>query len=99
MYFHSVGNDAMLSFFISQAMGFLLYPLLGWLADVYFTRYKFVLFSFILMIVSSFLVIFPTALFLAFNHLRILFLPGAIAIICCIVSMGLFESTAIREAR
>ena len=42
--YHTVGRDGTLFFLVGQAMAYLLYPLLGWLADVYFTRYKFVLF-------------------------------------------------------
>ena len=96
IYFHSVGNDLMLSFLISQAMGFLFYPLLGCLADVYFTRYKFILFSFIIIIVATIIMIIPTALYFQFNSIRILYIPGAIAVIGCITAMGLFESTAIQ---
>ena len=47
--FHLVNNDGVLAFLISESVAYLLYPLLGWLADAYFTRYKFVLFSFITM--------------------------------------------------
>ena len=43
--YHTVAHDGTLVYLLSQAVAYLLYPLLGWLADVYFTRYKFVLLS------------------------------------------------------
>ena len=39
-FYHTIHKDATLSFLASQSLAYLLYPLLGWLADVYFTRYK-----------------------------------------------------------
>ena len=43
--YHTVGIDASLTYLVSQGLAYLLYPMLRWLADVYLTRYKFVLFS------------------------------------------------------
>ena len=42
-----------LSFLVGQAVAYLLYPLLAWLPDIYFIRYKFVLISFITMIATT----------------------------------------------
>ena len=39
VFFHTVNEDGALTYFLSQAVAYLLYSLLGWLADVYFTRY------------------------------------------------------------
>ena len=93
-FFHTVYNDGMLAFLISQSVAYLLYPLLGWLADVYFTRYKFALFSFITMIVSTVLMSASTVLFLRFFHYRSLFFLGGVCLVIGLIAMGLFESTA-----
>ena len=52
-FYHTAHLSGVLTVLASQAVGYLFYPLLGWLADVYFTRYKFILFSFITMIVTT----------------------------------------------
>ena len=94
--FHTINNDGVLALLISQSVAYLLYPLLGWLADVYFTRYKFVLFSFIIMIVSSILLSAVAAVFLNFIHERGIFILGGLAIFTSLIAMGLFESTAVQ---
>ena len=53
VFFHIASIDGTLTYFLSQGVAYLLYPLLGWLADVCITRYKFVLFSFITVIVAT----------------------------------------------
>ena len=93
-FFHTVNKDGMLAFLISQSVAYLLYPLLGWLADVYFTRYKFALFSFIMMIVSTVLMSAAAALFLNFNHYRSIFILSGVSLVIGLIAMGLFESTA-----
>ena len=95
-FFHTSKPDGNFAFMVSQAMGYLLYPLLGWLADVYFTRYKFVLFSFITMTVSSVVLCAAAALFLSFIHIRSIFILGGVSLIIGLIAMGLFESTAIQ---
>ena len=96
-FFHTVNKDGTLAYFISQAVAYLLYPLLGWLADVYFTRYKFILSSFITMIVGTVFMILTAALFIAFNNARaVLFILGGLSLNICLIGMGLFESTAIQ---
>ena len=94
IFFHTVNKDGVLAFLISKSVAYLLYPLLGWLADVYFTRYKFVLFSFITMIVSTVLLSVAAALFLSFIYDRGIFLFSGIALSFGLIAMGLFESTA-----
>ena len=47
VFFHTFRRDGEVIYQVSQAVAYLLYPLLGWIADVYFTRYKFVIASFI----------------------------------------------------
>ena len=38
----AVGRDGIIESLVSQAVAYLLYPFVGWLADVHFTRYKFI---------------------------------------------------------
>ena len=94
--YHTVGLDAAVVFLVSQAVAYLLYPLLGWLADVYFTRYKFIAFSFVLMIVTSLLLIGTASLFINFTAARLLYLLAGVSLIIGLVGMGAFESTAIQ---
>ena len=97
IFFHTVNKDGTLAYFVSQSVAYLLYPLLGWLADVYFTRYKFILASFITMIVGTVLMIATASLFIAFNNARAaLFLVGGLSLNVVLVGIGLFESTAIQ---
>ena len=42
---------------IIQEIAFLLYPVLGWIADVYISRYKMIKLSFILILLSSLLML------------------------------------------
>ena len=80
-----------------MAVSYLLYPLLGWMADVCFTRYRFVLFSFITTILSSILGIIASALVLKFPEHRLsLYYIGGLVIVIGLIAIGLFESTAIQ---
>ena len=65
--------------------------MLGWLADVYFSRYKFVLISFIVTIV---LTVISSVLFMYDGHSCSNRL--AKGVIICLAGIGLFESTAIQ---
>ena len=51
--YHTAGKISTMIYLILQGVVYLLYPFLGWLSDVYITRYRSVLFSFIIMIVGS----------------------------------------------
>ena len=44
---------ARVCFALSHGMAFLLYPLLGWLSDVYFIRYKVIRLAFIVMTIAG----------------------------------------------
>ena len=94
--YHTVAHDGTLVYLLSQAVAYLLYPLLGWLADVYFTRYKFVLFSFIATIVATLLTLITAVLFLYFHEYRELMVLGGTGVAIGLVGIGLFESTAIQ---
>ena len=41
VYFHMLPHLPSVFLLVSQGSAYLLYPLLGWLADVHFTRYNF----------------------------------------------------------
>ena len=64
--YHVFGLTGTTIIFGCKAVTYLLYPLLGWMADVCFTRYKFVLFSFIAMILCSIPVAIESGLSLRF---------------------------------
>ena len=94
--YHTVAHDGTLVYLLSQAVTYLLYPLLGWLADVYFTRYKFVLLSFIATIVATLLTLITSVVFMLHNEYRGLFYLGGIGVAIGLIGIGLFESTAIQ---
>ena len=95
-FYHAVDKDGTFAFLASQSLAYLLYPLLGWLADVYFTRHKFILYSFITMIIATLLMITAVALFLKFTEDRMLFIFAGLSISVGLIGIGLFESTAIQ---
>ena len=90
-------------FALTHGMGFLLYPLLGWLSDVYFTRYKVIRLAFVVMsIVGSacFILSFAVVLDINLVHdsvsrilLSILAIP---AILSMLLSLSLFKANAIQ---
>ena len=92
-----VAKGGTIIYFSCKAVSYLLYPLLGWMADVCFTRYKFVLFSFIATILGSTLGIVTSALILEFPEYRLsLFYLAGLVIVIALIAIGLFESTAIQ---
>ena len=94
---HTVSQNALVLFTVSQAVSYLLCPLLGWMADVYFTRYKFVLSSFITMILGSVVMAIAAVSIMMFPQIRsVLYSIPALTIIICLIGIGLFESTAIQ---
>ena len=95
-FYHTIDQKGTLVYLVIQAIAYLLYPLLGWLADVYFSRFKFVLFSFIAFIGVTLLAIITSVLFLYYNEYEGLFVLGAIAAVFGLIGIGLFESTAIQ---
>ena len=97
IFLYRVSQNGFLIFFSCTAVSYLLYPLLGWMADVCFTRFKFLLFSFITTILGSILGIITSALILQFPEHRLsLYYIGGLAIVIGLIAMGLFESTAIQ---
>ena len=95
--FHALGRNGAIILSCCKALSYLLYPLLGWMADVRFTRYKFVLFSFIASIIGSILAITASALVITFPQERLLlYYPAGLLVIIFLIAIGLFESTAIQ---
>ena len=94
---------ARLSFALSHGMAFLLYPLLGWLSDVYSTRYKVIRLAFIVMTIAGIAgVILALAVVMDINliHeplssilLSMLAIPGILSVLLC---LGFFKANAIQ---
>ena len=95
-FYHTVGSDGTLSFLVGQAVAYLLYPLLGWLADVYFTRYKFVLMSFITMIATTVVMATTVSLFMKYTDARQLYFVEGLTLLTGLIGLGFFKSTAIQ---
>ena len=95
IFYHTADQDATTIYLVSLVIAYLLYPLLGWMADVYFTRYSFVRASFISTIAAMGLLIMSGILFLTSPE-RLYFLLSGFSIIICLIGLGLFESTAIQ---
>ena len=96
IYYHLSKLDGTLIFLVSQTLAYLLYPLLGWLADVYFSRYKLVLLSSLTMIAGTLLMMATAAMLLAFPQMRSLFLVAGLSVIVVVLGIGLLESTVIQ---
>ena len=95
--FHTTENTGIILLLSCKAVSYLLYPLLGWMADVCFTRYKFVLFSFIAMILASILAILSSVFSIIFPQYHFyLYYPLGFSVIIALIGIGLFESTAIQ---
>ena len=90
-------------FALSHGMGFVLYPLLGWLSDVYFTRYKVIRLAFIIMSIVGIvgtIVGLAIVLDIGLVHspisstiLAIFAFPG---ILSALLSLGLYKANAIQ---
>ena len=91
-------------FAVSQAVSYILYPLLGWLSDAYVSRYKVIRLTFIIMIIA-FLVAAFFAIAIAYDPgplyenkvtttiLLVLIIPWILSVM---LSLGLFEANAIQ---
>ena len=88
---------------VTHAVAYFLYPLLGWLSDVYFTRYKVIRLAFIIMILASLDCVLATLVVvldisLAYDKVALITImvvatPGVLAML---LSLGLFEANAIQ---
>ena len=90
--YHTVNDDGTLAYMVSQSVAYLLYPLLGWLADVYFSRYKLVLVSFITMMVATILMIITVSIFMSFPKTRTFYISRGLSLLISLIGFELFES-------
>ena len=89
---------------VTQAIAYLFYPLLGWLSDIYFTRYKVIRLAFIIVIITySVAVVCTLAIALDVNITYyktitaiILIIMGIPSFLFMLLSLGMFEANAIQ---
>ena len=93
--YHTAGPTGSMLYLILQGVIYLLFPLLGWITDVYITRYRLVLFSFFLMIVGAVPMILACIVFIT-QHSFYIYYIGMFSIIISLFGLGLFQSTAIQ---
>ena len=91
---------------MSQAISYFLYPLLGWVSDVYFTRYKVLRLAFIVIASATVILVIvvtlvgnacnvnPKFLYSTYNILLVIAVVSMI--ILCLAGQGLFEANAIQ---
>ena len=98
VYFHVQQNIASVILLVSQGSAYLLYPLLGWLADVHFTRYKFVRTAFVLLLIgcTSLVIVVVSNLLLHEQYMYLLYAIGGIFMMLCLFALGMFEATAVQ---
>ena len=97
IYYHAMKRTPSVLLLVSQGLAYLLYPLLGWLADVRFTRYKFVRSSFVLMLIGCcVLVPFIIVNLLAHGQYIELYVVGGLSLVACLFALGMFEATAVQ---
>ena len=88
---------------VTKAIAYLLYPLLGWLSDVYFTRYKVIKLAFIIMTLAAFggfIVTLSVLLDINIVHHEtetiIVMVLITVGFLSVLLSLGLFEANAIQ---
>ena len=103
-FYHSAPLVAAIGFSVAQAIAYFMYPLLGWVSDVYFTRYKVLRFAFIIFSTTSTIIVILSS-FVGLregpcNDNNGFFIPLVFAaeglIIACLAGQGLFEANAIQ---
>ena len=97
--YHTAGSDKILYNSVGQAIAYLLYPLLGWLSDVYFTRYKVIRLAFIIVTVAAAIAtvaaIILVVLYVPYRNLGVV-MATILALIIALLGLGLFEANAIQ---
>ena len=97
VYFHALPPLPSVFVLVNQGLAYLLYPLLGWLADVYFTRYKFVRTAFVLTILGcSVFALIILAILLTHGKYFELYAAGGIFLMTYLLALGMFEATAVQ---
>ena len=76
---------------------YLLYPVCGWIADVYVSNFKMIKFSIVLMFTSSVLML-VTGILMYFTHLETstLNVSGVVSVVTDITGLGMYEANAIQ---
>ena len=93
VYFHALPH--LLS--VVLLLAYLLYPLLGWLADVYLSRYKFVRTAFVLTILGcSVFALIILAILLTHGKYFELYAVKGIFLMTYLFALGMFEPTAVQ---
>ena len=100
----SLDPTTKLCFAVTHAVAYLLYPLLGWLSDVYFTRYKVIRLAFIVMYVAATVITgIATACVLDVhitttdnNKFTTMLLLGLPSLLLGVLSLGSFEANVIQ---
>ena len=101
-FYHSAPLAAAIGFSVSQAIAYFMYPLLGWISDVYFTRYKVLRLAFIIIASTTVILAIVVGLGESACNLRhtSIYIPLVIAaesmIIVCLAGLGLFEANTIQ---
>ena len=97
VFFHTFPHFPSVFLLVSQGLTYLFYPLLGWLADVHFTRYKFVRTAFVLTILGySVFPLIAFAILLTHGKYFELYAVGGIFLMAYLFALGMFESTAVQ---
>ena len=100
-FFSTAKSQLELYFSVSQVVAYLLYPLLGWLSDTYFTRYKVIRLAFIVVSATMAIFLVSDIVYISYNVYD--FLTGVIAILVIVpvilftlISLGMFEANIIQ---
>ena len=100
--YHTVKSKLELYFSVSQVVAYLLYPLLGWLSDAYFTRYKVIRLAFIILSATNAIFLVSDIVYISYNVFDFLIawviailvvVPG---ILFTLISLGMFEANIIQ---
>ena len=105
LFYHSAPPQLAFGFFASKVVAYLLYPLLGWISDVYFTRYNVLRLAFTIFIAGSTILTIVTSVGLSENvcdlkkqksFMAVIVDVGIGSLIMCLAGLGLFEANAIQ---
>ena len=81
---------------LSKGMSYLLYPLCGWIAEVFFTKFRMIKWSFIVMLISSIMMSISGILFIVTTKA---FVFTSCVLVCIVIGplgLGIYEANAIQ---
>ena len=90
----------LVSYNLLQGLAYLLYPVCGWIAEVYFSNFKMIKWSFVIVLICTMAVVLFSALFVfvaqqvALTSFNTAF--GVVYLLISTVGLGMFESNAIQ---